>query len=168
MRKIAFVTSPDKENIKKVMIYESNNGIYLFGYDTVFDYSSLFDEWYENLESAEMCCMEEYNVKSEDWILISDPQEFCQHDLIMPIRVKGRERGMPQWGNYEIFSNGKWTDYNLELDKSQLLTAMTGNERLFATGLWNEFERERKSNKTKARKMLEVLQFDIKSIEEIL
>ena len=168
MRKIAFLSNQSEENIKKIMLHESSEGTYLFGFDTVFDTSCIFDLWFENLSDAEQVCEEDYGIGREDWILISDLREFCQQDLIMPIRIKGRESGKPQWGKCEILQNGKWVDYDLNFDKSQLLTAMTGNERLFVSGLLDEFESAKVRDKAKARKILEALQFDKESIEKIL
>lgn len=31
--------------------------------------------------------------------------------LFLPIRVKGRDIGEPQWGKLEILENGKWKEY---------------------------------------------------------
>ena len=59
-------------------------------------------------------------------------------------------------------------DSKSEFDKSQPLAGMTGNERLFVTGLLEEFERAKKRDKKKAKKILEALQFDNESIEKIL
>jgi len=36
-----------------------------------------------------------------DWISINEPIADCQHDIISPVRIKGRELGKPQMGNYE-------------------------------------------------------------------
>ena len=145
MRKIAFPSN--EKNIKKIMLYESSDGTYVFIYDTMYDTGSLFDSWYENVSDAEQACEEDFDIRKDDWILISDPQIFCQHDVIRPTRVK---------------------DSKFEFDKSQPLAGMTVNERLFVTGLLEEFERAKKRDKKKAKKILEALQIDNESIEKIL
>lgn len=48
------------------------------------------------------------------------------------------------------------------------LEGMTVNERLFASGLINEFDRAKKHDKEKARKILELLQVDKPSIDKII
>ncbi|MEH2932734.1 hypothetical protein VSQ48_23145 [Candidatus Ventrimonas sp. KK005] len=95
----------------KVMIHEIDNlGVYIYYYtdrDAVF---SSYDSFRENLETV----LEEFDGKLDDrgWIMIKDPLPYCQHDSVLPIRVKGRETGHPQWGSYEIFSEGQWVEYN--------------------------------------------------------
>lgn len=48
------------------------------------------------------------------------------------------------------------------------LGGMTVNERLFASGLMDEFDRTRKHDKAKARRILELLQVDKPSIDKII
>lgn len=48
------------------------------------------------------------------------------------------------------------------------LDGMTVNERLFASGLMDEYDRARKSDKAKARIILELLQVDKPSIDKII
>lgn len=48
------------------------------------------------------------------------------------------------------------------------LGGMTVNERLFASGLMNEFDRALVTDKSKAKKILELLGIDNPSIEKIL
>ena len=162
MRKIAFISEQNKENIKKVMIYENNSGVYLFGYDTILDCNALFDEWYEYLNDAEESCEREYNIKSEDWISISDPQDFCNIDYIMPVRIKGRDIGKPEFDCWEILLNGKWQSFQPPYETNE--TGLTGNEKLFLSGLLEEFEQAKTYDKAKAIKILEALQFDKVSI----
>lgn len=93
------------------MIHEIDNlGVYIYYYtdrDAVF---SSYDSFRENLETV----LEEFDGKLDDrgWIMIEDPLPYCQHDSVLPIRVKGRETGHPQWGSDEIFSEGQWVEYN--------------------------------------------------------
>ena len=65
---------------------------------------------HEGLETA----LEEFEGELDDqgWIMIDDPLPYCQHDCILPIRVKGRETGHPQWRSYEILSDGQWVEYD--------------------------------------------------------
>ena len=48
------------------------------------------------------------------------------------------------------------------------LGGMTVNERLFASGLMDEFDRAKKKDKVKARRILELLQVDKPSIDKII
>lgn len=48
------------------------------------------------------------------------------------------------------------------------LSGMTVNERLFTSGLMDEFDRARKNDKAKARRILELLQVDKPSIDKII
>jgi len=48
------------------------------------------------------------------------------------------------------------------------LGGMTVNERLFASGLMDEFDKAKKSDKTKARRILELLKVDKPSIDKII
>ena len=43
----------------------------------------------------------------------NDPLSDCQHDAFLPIRIKGRNIGRPQWGQLEILKDGKWEEYKL-------------------------------------------------------
>ena len=92
------------------MIYESEDGVYLFGYDTESDSSSLWDEWYETVEDALESCKTEYNIENSDWQEIDDPLENCQHDWIEPVRIKGRDIGKPEWGKFEKLVDNEWIE----------------------------------------------------------
>ena len=48
------------------------------------------------------------------------------------------------------------------------IQGMTGNERLFASGLMDEFDKAKKSDKYKARTILQALRFDELSIGKII
>ena len=71
-----------------------------------------YDAWYPDVESV----YEDWNdeIDERGWIDIDDPLPDCQHDAFLPIRVKGREIGKPQWGQLEILKDGQWVDYRLE------------------------------------------------------
>lgn len=115
MRKWAYL-KPDSHSsdrdFQKIMVYEDAEGAWVFLYDTKDALFCAEDLLYENLESA----MEEWNEKidAEGWHIISDPLPDCQHDCILPIRVKERDKGTPQWGHYEILENGIWEDFPMK------------------------------------------------------
>lgn len=165
MRKVAFIDTFDE--IKKLMIYESEDGVYLFGYDCVQDTISIWDNWYLTLEEAEDFCEEKYEVDKEKWIDISEPSTGCQHDFIMQTKVRAKENGKPQWGNFQTLQNGNWVDNNYP-DKYLNFRGMAGNERLWVSGLFYEFEKAKIIDKSKARQILIALQLDINSISQIL
>ncbi|SFH30435.1 biofilm protein TabA [Pontibacter chinhatensis] len=97
------------------MIYETADGVYLFGYTTLDDSHSKWDALHESIEDAKEEGEDVSGVGFEDWVEIPDPMEHCQHDWINPVRVKGRDTGTPDWGKYERFENGKW----IELEPSK-------------------------------------------------
>lgn len=165
MRKLAFINIIDE--IRKLMIYQSNEGVFLFGYDCLQDTSSKWDNWFMTVEEAEEYCQDVYKVDNDKWISISDPFENCQHDFIIPTRVKGRGTGKPEYGKLQTLINNKWVDID-NRDKYNSLDGLTGNERLFVTGLIDEFDRAKKNDKTKARQILMALELDKKSIERIV
>ena len=53
----------------------------------------------------------EEELDEQGWIEIEDPLPECQHDVFLPIRIKGRESGNPQWGQFEILEDGEWKEY---------------------------------------------------------
>ena len=113
MRKYAFLEKPlDLEGtaVVKIMFCDSDEGVLLFLYDKPDANRCAFDRWYENAEEA----CEEWNalLDARGWIGIEDPLPGCQQDAFLPIRVKGREAGKPEWGKYEILRNGVWEDYD--------------------------------------------------------
>ncbi len=113
MRKYAVLKEP-KDKVVKIMLYEVTDGVYLFEYDTVADYLCCSDLFFSTIEEALTYCDETYSIKDSDWIMINDPFEYCQNDLISPVRIKGRDIGKPVWGEYEILSNGKWVEHQLK------------------------------------------------------
>lgn len=165
MRKVAFVNIVDET--LKVMIYRSDEGVFLFGYDCIQDAPAQWDSWYQDVEKAERYCRDNYQIDDDKWILISDPCEYCQHDFIMPTRIKGHDSGKPEYGKFETLINKRWVDVSLS-EKFQSVSGLTGNERLFITGLVDEFDNAKRDNKSKARKILKALDFDEKSIQRIL
>jgi biofilm protein TabA len=154
MRQVAFVKRHN--NIKKVMLYECLDGVYVFWYDCLQDTSSISDYLYETMEEAENFCKDEYEIDNDDWISIAEPVENCQHDFIFPTRVKGKENGNPEWGHFQTLVDGRWIEIK-NLDKIQNFNGMTGNERLFVSGLLGEFDLAQQNDKAKAKKILSSL-----------
>ena len=112
MRKWAYLTEPRAYNgqtIYKVMIYETEDETYVFLYNSLEAQISVLDEWYSNLEEA-ISAWNSY-VKNGGWVTIDDPMSGCQEDCVLPIRVKGRDIGKPEWGVYEQFVDGDWVAY---------------------------------------------------------
>jgi hypothetical protein len=165
MRKIAFTTGHD--SVKKVMLYECSNGVYVFGYECLQDTASISDYLQDTVEDAEDFCKEEYNLENDNWILIADPLDNCQHDFILPTKVKGKENGNPEWGHFQTLVDNRWVDIGTS-DKTQSFGGMTVKERLFVSGLIDEFDKSKISDKTKAKQILRSLQVDEPSIELIL
>jgi len=98
--------------IKRLMIYDSEDGVYLFEYATEEDSSALCDYLFEKVGDAIDSCYEDYGVEKSDWKLIPDPLENCQHDWIQPVRVKGQNLGQSKRGMFEKLEDGEWVDFN--------------------------------------------------------
>ena len=112
MRKYAYLKEPlkcDGEYIYKVMLYEAEEGFYLFGYSSPDAVMCSSDRLYDSLEDL----YEDWNdlIDARGWIEIEDPLPGCQHDAFIPTRVKGRNVGKPKWGKYETLKDGKWVEY---------------------------------------------------------
>ena len=92
------------------MLYETKEGIYLFEYSSIDAVQCSYDGLYDSLEDL----YGEWNalIDEKGWIEIEDPLPDCQHDAFIPIRVKGRNIGKPEWGKLETLKNGEWVEYN--------------------------------------------------------
>lgn len=163
MRKVVYIDN-DPE-IKKLMIYESEEGVFLFGYDCVNDSSAKWDNWIASVHDAEEYCGDIYKIQQQDWIVISDPVKDCQHDFIMPTRAKGREKGTPEFGKLQTYIDNRWVDV-FQDERLLSFNGLSGNERLFISGLMNEFERLKETDKVLAAKILKALKFDENSINQ--
>lgn len=111
MRKTASIRDPYSPT-KRVMIYESTDGVYLFSFSTNKDGSASSDHWFQTVAEAEEFCSSQYVVNESDWIVIDDPLDGCQHDWIAPVRVKGRDKSNPQWSVYERLEDDVWHEIN--------------------------------------------------------
>ena len=114
MRKYAYLKEPlpcDKNRyIYKIMLYDTKEGVYLFEYCSLDAVQCSADRCYDSLEEL----YDDWNelLDARGWIEIEDPLPDCQHDAFMPIRVKGRNIGKPEWGKLETLQDGKWVEYN--------------------------------------------------------
>ncbi|WP_337085140.1 hypothetical protein [Elizabethkingia anophelis] len=165
MRKLAYIDQTDIET-KKIMLCQVKKGVYLFGYHYLQDTCANWDYFFATMEDAEECCLEEFGIEKEDWIIISNPLQNCQHDFIMPTMVD-KEAGKAELGYIKSLVNGKWTDYN-KLEKCLSFDGLTGNERLFISGLSEEFNHAKLNDKAKALQILKALHFDNHAIDEII
>ncbi|MBR1737166.1 MAG: hypothetical protein IJ736_09150 [Firmicutes bacterium] len=113
MRKYAYLKEPlkcnKKDYIYKIMFYKTKEGIYLFEYCSLDAVQCSFDLFYDSLEDL----YEDWDglIDESGWISIEDPLPDCQHDAFIPIRVKGRNIGKPEWGKLETLKDGKWVEY---------------------------------------------------------
>jgi biofilm protein TabA len=93
-------------------MYEPDQeGVYVFLSSSADDVGCESDLWFEDIESADEYCAKYYGACQKDWIEIDNPTPDCQHDFIRPVRVKGRDTGNPQFGNWEIFDGLRWIDF---------------------------------------------------------
>ncbi len=166
MRRINYLQTPT-DDILRLMIYKSDEGVYVFGFDDLADTPSKLDYLYDDLEGALEFCQDTYNVDNDKWINIEDPWTNCQHDWIERVRIKGKEEGEPKWGQFEQQINGRWRVIP-KSDKVDSFSGMTGNERLFAAGLLTEFEKSLKTDKLNAEKILRALQLDEPTLKKMV
>ena len=160
MRQIARTKLNVNEAVK-VMLYTSEKGVYVFGYNTLIDSFSNWDNLFTNLKDALDYCEEEFRIMSTDWIPISDEEFNCQQDWIQSVESKDNSESRK-------FYNRNLKEY---VDLNYLhenINGMTGNERLFASGLMSEFDKSKRKNKEKTRKILQFLNFDENSINKII
>jgi hypothetical protein len=166
MRRVNYLQNPT-DDIVRLMVYKSDKGVFVFGFDDLADNASTVDNLFEDLEEALGFCQEKYNADNDRWINIEDPQLNCQYDWIGRVRIKGKEEGKPEWGQFEQFINGRWT----EISKDETINSfggMTGNERLWVSGLMDVFDKSLKKDKQNAERILSALQWDEPSLKKIL
>ena len=116
MRKYAYLKEPLKRDagncIYKIMLFETEEGVYLFEYDSLNAVQCCSDRCYDSLADL----YDDWNdlIDENDWIEMEDPLPDCQHDAFIPLRVKGRNTGNPEWGKYETLKDGTWVPYEPE------------------------------------------------------
>jgi hypothetical protein len=81
MRKVAFIEGPGR--VRKVMLYECSEGVYVFCCDCLQDASSISDQLLDTIKGVEDFCADKYNIQIDHWISIPDPLDGCQHDFIL-------------------------------------------------------------------------------------
>lgn len=119
MRKYAWLKEPFRSaegyDIVRIMLYEAEEGFYLFLYSDPDAVSCCSDLLYDSPEDL----YGDWNGRIDErgWIGIEDPLPFCQHDAFIPLRVKGRALGRPEWGKFETLRGGEWVEYK-PLDKN--------------------------------------------------
>ena len=109
MRYISKSQIRDSE-VKRLMIHDAADGVYLFEYDTAGDGPCSADFLFSTLEGAFESCKVRYGLELSDWEQIPDSPEYCQQDWIEPVRVVGRSTGNPQWGRFERLIGGTWME----------------------------------------------------------
>ena len=120
MRKYAYLKEPMKKNkddyVYKIMLCEAKEGFYLFEYTSLEAVLSASDLCYGSLENL----YEDWNDRIDErgWIELEDPLPECQQDAFIPLRVKGRNTGRPEWGTYETLQDGNWVLYNPVSDQT--------------------------------------------------
>ena len=114
MRKYAYLKKPlrcnKKDYIYKIMLYQTEpEEIYLFEYCSLDAVQCSFDLYYTDLNDL----YDEWNDRIDErgWIDLDDPLPYCQHDAFLPIRVKGRNTGKPEWDKLEILKDECWISY---------------------------------------------------------
>ena len=118
MRKYAYLKVPLKLDtgtcIYKTMLYETGEGVYLFGYSSPDAILCSYDLCYDSLEHL----YEDWDslIDENGWNEMEDPLPGCQHDAFIPIRVKGRDTGNPEWGRLETLRDGIWVEYKTQGD----------------------------------------------------
>ena len=118
MRQYAYLKEPaaigGEGPVDRIMLYEAPEGTYLFGFRPGENVRCAFDRLYESAEYAR----EDWDALVDDrgWVPLNDPLPGCQHDSFLPVRVKGRDTGKPEWGRYEILRDGEWVEYRPDRD----------------------------------------------------
>jgi hypothetical protein len=113
MRKYANLKKPFRydsgDPVYKIMLYETEDGVYLFEYCSPDAVQCSFDRYYESADEV----YDDWNglIDETGWIELEDPLPGCQHDALIPLRIKGRDTGNPEWGTYETLADGKWVSY---------------------------------------------------------
>jgi hypothetical protein len=149
MRLIA-KTKDNSDKSVRLMIYESTEGIYLYGFSTMSDSCSDWQTSYGSIQLAKETAMIEYDVDFDDWIQIEDPDKDCQNDWIGNVK-------MIENGIHKLFYN-KDFNYYINFDFNTVdFKGMTVNERLFHSGLFLKFDNSKQKDIGKEQKILKYL-----------
>ncbi len=113
MRRYAYLKEPIRTDeggaICRIMLCETAEGVYLFGYESPDAQQCSKDLLYESAEQI----YEDWDglIDEKGWTDLEDPLPGCQQDAFIPLRIKGREAGKPEWGRYETLIEGEWVGY---------------------------------------------------------
>jgi hypothetical protein len=107
MRRVALVPRFNPQDVKRVILHEADDGVYLYLLRSIHDAGSFADEWYASVEDAEAIC-ESFGIDKGMWQEVPDAEPGCQDDWIAPVRIKGREQGRPHWEVLERLVGGHW------------------------------------------------------------
>ena len=113
MRKYAFLREPLQSashgRVVKIMLCTVEGGVFLFTYPSLDAVQCSSDDFYDSLDAL----YDAWNelIDEHGWIDTVDPLPNCQQDALIPLRVKGRESGKPEWGEFETLQGGKWIPY---------------------------------------------------------
>jgi hypothetical protein len=147
-------TKDNSEKIVRLMIYESPEGIYLFGFSTMTDSYCDWDTFFESVKDAKETAMIDYNVDFKDWIQIVDPNVDCQNDWIGKVKRVSKD-------NLTFFFSKEQNSY-IDLDlRNDNFTGMTVNERLYHSGLLYEYDNSKEKDKIKTQKIMKYLNVEI-------
>jgi hypothetical protein len=76
------------------MVHGTNEGCFIYYYDTLHDRPCVADEWYPTVEEAYESLRDAYVSENVQWEDIPDPPEACQHDLVRPTKLVHDEEGI--------------------------------------------------------------------------
>ena len=109
MRRLA--TLGIEADVRRLILYESDGGVFLFGRASGSDGPCDWDLWFSDVRGAEAHCSQAYGLGPEDWQIIPDPLAGCQDDWVAPVRVKGPAEGNPELGTFELLeADGVWRE----------------------------------------------------------
>lgn len=143
----------------RLMINESQYGIYVFGFDTMIDSYSNWDCFYDNIDEAIEFGLDEFGIFENDWIRIDSEEQGCQQDWVVNVISRHNKVGT----QFILKSTGLVIDTSHRTDN---INAMTVNERLFAVGLIDEFDKSIKIDELKCRRILEYIDVNEESIKK--
>lgn len=43
--------------------------------------------------------------------------DYCQHDIIAPVRIQGRKENQGWYGRYEKLVNGQWVIFDIDKER---------------------------------------------------
>ena len=86
MRWTADLETPN-DGVVRLMLYEAEGTVWLFGYDRPDDAPSTRAERFEDVEAARAAAHARFGVPRERWVWVPDPRVGDRDDLIAPRRA---------------------------------------------------------------------------------